>query len=197
MPARPRLHLHVQPCFESRSAGADLADSGAHLGFHEALADGIARSGHRLSHGRIHRRGSQRQRSRRKESVAAAERVLAKGVHITTFVEGTRSPDGRMLPFKKGPFFLAMETGAPCIPVSIHGTEKIMGKGSLRMHPGHGACSLSCADRPCRLCHARGTDAGGARGDCFRTAGVDANIEIASRRTTLALASRSRRILAL
>lgn len=71
-----------------------------------------------------------------KESVAAAERVLAKGVHITTFVEGTRSRDGRMLPFKKGPFFLAKGTGAPCIPVSIHGTEKIMRKGSLRMYPG-------------------------------------------------------------
>jgi 1-acyl-sn-glycerol-3-phosphate acyltransferase len=70
------------------------------------------------------------------ESVAAARRVLAKGVHMTTFVEGTRSPDGRMLPFKKGPFYLAMETGAPCIPVSIHGTESIQGKGSLRMHPG-------------------------------------------------------------
>jgi 1-acyl-sn-glycerol-3-phosphate acyltransferase len=62
--------------------------------------------------------------------------VLAKGFHMTTFVEGTRSPDGRMLPFKKGPFFLAMASGAPCIPVSIHGTEKIQGKGSLRMHPG-------------------------------------------------------------
>lgn len=70
------------------------------------------------------------------ESMAAARQVLAKGVHMTTFVEGTRSPDGRMLPFKKGPFFLAMASGAPCIPVSIHGTEKIMGKGSLRMHPG-------------------------------------------------------------
>ena len=69
-------------------------------------------------------------------SVAEARRVLAKGVHITTFVEGTRSPDGRMLPFKKGPFFLAMESRTPCIPVSIHGTEKILRKGSLRMHPG-------------------------------------------------------------
>jgi 1-acyl-sn-glycerol-3-phosphate acyltransferase len=71
-----------------------------------------------------------------KESVAAAQVVLAKGVHITTFVEGTRSPDGRMMPFKKGPFYLAMAAGALCIPVSIHGTEKILGKGSLRMHPG-------------------------------------------------------------
>jgi 1-acyl-sn-glycerol-3-phosphate acyltransferase len=69
-------------------------------------------------------------------SVAQAQRVLANGVHITTFVEGTRSPDGRMLPFKKGPFFLAMASGAPCVPVSIHGTEKILRKGSLRVHPG-------------------------------------------------------------
>jgi 1-acyl-sn-glycerol-3-phosphate acyltransferase len=69
-------------------------------------------------------------------SVAEAQRVLASGVHITTFVEGTRSPDGRMLPFKKGPFFLAMAAGAPCIPVSIYGTESILGKGSQRIHPG-------------------------------------------------------------
>ena len=55
---------------------------------------------------------------------------------ITTFVEGTRSPDGRLLPFKKGPFYLAMQTGAPCIPVSIYGTETMMAKGSLRIQPG-------------------------------------------------------------
>jgi len=70
------------------------------------------------------------------ESVAAARRILDKGIHITTFVEGTRSPDGRMLPFKKGPFYLARETGAPCIPVSIWGTETMMAKGSIRIHPG-------------------------------------------------------------
>jgi len=69
-------------------------------------------------------------------SIEAARRVLAKGVHITTFVEGTRSKDGRLLPFKKGPFFLALETGAPCIPVSIYGTETMMAKGSLRIRPG-------------------------------------------------------------
>ncbi len=70
------------------------------------------------------------------ESGRAAGRVLDKGIHITTFVEGTRSRDGRLLPFKKGPFYLAMETGAPCIPVSIWGTESMMGKGSLRVKPG-------------------------------------------------------------
>jgi 1-acyl-sn-glycerol-3-phosphate acyltransferase len=70
------------------------------------------------------------------ESVAAARRVLARGVHITTFVEGTRSRDGRLLPFKKGPFYLAKETGAPCVPVSIYGTETMMAKGSLRIKPG-------------------------------------------------------------
>jgi 1-acyl-sn-glycerol-3-phosphate acyltransferase len=70
------------------------------------------------------------------ESVEIAKRVLAKGIHITTFVEGTRSRDGRLLPFKKGPFYLAKETGAPCVPISIHGTEGMMAKGSLRVRPG-------------------------------------------------------------
>jgi 1-acyl-sn-glycerol-3-phosphate acyltransferase len=70
------------------------------------------------------------------ESIAVARTVMAKGLHITTFVEGARSRDGRMLPFKKGPFYLAKETGAPCIPVSIHGTEGMMAKGSPKIKPG-------------------------------------------------------------
>lgn len=70
------------------------------------------------------------------ESVALARGVLAKGIHITAFVEGTRSPDGRLLPFKKGPFYLAMESGAPCVPISIQGTERIMPKGSICIHHG-------------------------------------------------------------
>lgn len=70
-----------------------------------------------------------------KRSVDRAEEELAAGVHVTSFIEGTRSPDGRLLPFKKGPFFLAMETGAPVVPVTILGTGKIMPKGSLRVRP--------------------------------------------------------------
>ena len=69
-------------------------------------------------------------------SVAAASQVLMDGIHITTFVEGTRSPDGRLLSFKKGPFYLAFDTGAPCVPISIYGTEALMGKGSLSIKSG-------------------------------------------------------------
>jgi 1-acyl-sn-glycerol-3-phosphate acyltransferase len=71
-----------------------------------------------------------------RESVRAGSKVLASGVNISTFPEGTRSPDGRLLPFKKGPFYLAMESGAPVVPVSIWGSEQMMTKGSLRIKPG-------------------------------------------------------------
>jgi 1-acyl-sn-glycerol-3-phosphate acyltransferase len=71
-----------------------------------------------------------------RESVQAANKVLASGVNISTFPEGTRSRNGRMLPFKKGPFYLAMESGAPIIPISIWGSEHMMTKGSLRIKPG-------------------------------------------------------------
>jgi 1-acyl-sn-glycerol-3-phosphate acyltransferase len=70
------------------------------------------------------------------ESTQFAKRVLLKDISITTFVEGRRSSDGRLLPFKKGPFYLAMESGAPCIPVSISGTERMMHKGSMKILPG-------------------------------------------------------------
>ncbi len=69
-------------------------------------------------------------------AVAEGLRILSDGLHITTFVEGRRSPDARLLAFKKGPFYLAKNSGAPCIPVSIYGTEQILPRGSSRIHPG-------------------------------------------------------------
>jgi 1-acyl-sn-glycerol-3-phosphate acyltransferase len=71
-----------------------------------------------------------------RESIRHASKVLASGVHITSFPEGTRSRTGQLLAFKKGPFYLAQQTGAPIIPVSIHGTEGMMRKGSLQVTPG-------------------------------------------------------------
>jgi 1-acyl-sn-glycerol-3-phosphate acyltransferase len=71
-----------------------------------------------------------------KESTEAATRVLASGVHVLSFVEGTRSRDGHLQPFKKGPFYLAMHSGVAIIPISIYGTEGMMKKGSLKIAPG-------------------------------------------------------------
>jgi 1-acyl-sn-glycerol-3-phosphate acyltransferase len=71
-----------------------------------------------------------------RDSVLAASNVLASGVNISTFPEGTRSRNGILLTFKKGPFYLAMESGVPVVPVSIWGSEHMMTKGSLRIHPG-------------------------------------------------------------
>ena len=71
-----------------------------------------------------------------RESVQAANKVLGSGVNISTFPEGTRSRTGKLLPFKKGPFYLAMESKAPIIPISIWGSEHMMTKGSLRIKPG-------------------------------------------------------------
>jgi 1-acyl-sn-glycerol-3-phosphate acyltransferase len=75
-------------------------------------------------------------REEAQQSVAAAGEALRAGLHITVFPEGTRSPDGKLLPFKKGAFFLAAETGAPMIPVVIEGTREMMPKGTLKMIPG-------------------------------------------------------------
>ncbi len=69
-------------------------------------------------------------------SVRAAGQVLRKGLDMLVFPEGTRSPDGRLLPFKQGPFHLAVETGTWIVPVTIVGTEKLLPKGSSRTRAG-------------------------------------------------------------
>lgn len=69
-------------------------------------------------------------------SVEAAAEALRSGLHILVYPEGTRSPDGRLSTFKKGPFFLAKETQAPIIPIALSGTQAMMRKGSYAISPG-------------------------------------------------------------
>ncbi|HET7101134.1 MAG TPA: lysophospholipid acyltransferase family protein, partial [Terriglobia bacterium] len=50
--------------------------------------------------------------------------------------EGTRSPHGRLLPFKKGVFIMAIKAAAPVVPISISRSRKIMPKGQFVIRPG-------------------------------------------------------------
>lgn len=69
-------------------------------------------------------------------SVKAAAEALQSGLSIVVFPEGTRSRNGRLSTFKKGPFFLAQQTLAPIVPIALSGTETMMGKGSMAITPG-------------------------------------------------------------
>jgi 1-acyl-sn-glycerol-3-phosphate acyltransferase len=69
-------------------------------------------------------------------SVQAAKDVMQQGINIIIFPEGTRSPDGKLLPFKKGPFHLAVEAGAKVVPMTIHGTERLWPKGKMEIRSG-------------------------------------------------------------
>lgn len=79
-------------------------------------------------------RGSRRDAAQ--ASVAAAADALRSGLNILVFPEGTRSKNGRLAEFKKGPFFLAQQTQAPIVPVALSGTQKMMRKGSIAIEPG-------------------------------------------------------------
>jgi 1-acyl-sn-glycerol-3-phosphate acyltransferase len=72
-------------------------------------------------------------------SLKKAQEVLASGVNMTVFPEGTRSKTGELLPFKKGPFYMALESGVSVIPITVLGTRTIWSKGKFAITPGTAA----------------------------------------------------------
>src|ERR1700733_14699287 len=69
-------------------------------------------------------------------AVRDAVKAIEQGLNMTIYVEGKRSFDGKLLPFKKGPFYLAEECKVPIVPITISGTEGVMPKAQFAIRPG-------------------------------------------------------------
>ncbi len=75
-------------------------------------------------------------RARAMKSLAeAADRIRA-GRSVLLFAEGTRSRDGRLAPFKRGAFHLAVAAGVPVVPVAISGSGRLLEPGFFRIRSG-------------------------------------------------------------
>lgn len=68
-------------------------------------------------------------------SMRKAARRIREGCSIIAYAEGTRSRSGRVLPFKKGPFVLALEAGVPIVPCAIEGGQRVFPPG-FKIRPG-------------------------------------------------------------
>lgn len=78
-------------------------------------------------------------RSNREQAIRGLDRAAARlrrGTSVAIFAEGTRSPDGSLLPFKRGGFVMAIQAGVPVVPVTITGGHAVMPKGRLGIRPG-------------------------------------------------------------
>ena len=74
--------------------------------------------------------------SRTRETMKKAEQQLSGGMSVVGFPEGSRSLDGRMHPFRRGAYQLAMEFGLPVVPLTIDGAYRILRRGSFLPYPG-------------------------------------------------------------
>ncbi|AKJ03135.1 1-acyl-sn-glycerol-3-phosphate acyltransferase [Archangium gephyra] len=78
-------------------------------------------------------------RGRREKAIAsldAAAQKIRGGTSVFLYPEGTRSDDGSVLPFKKGPFALALKSRVPVVPITIEGSGSVMPKNSWNIKPG-------------------------------------------------------------
>jgi 1-acyl-sn-glycerol-3-phosphate acyltransferase len=70
------------------------------------------------------------------ESIENGRQQLSKKASVLFFAEGTRSRDGKVMPFKKGAFRFAWETGLPILPITIKNSLTVLPSDTLDLIPG-------------------------------------------------------------
>jgi 1-acyl-sn-glycerol-3-phosphate acyltransferase len=74
--------------------------------------------------------------SSRKAIIEGVQLAAERGNSLIIFPEGTRATESKLLPFHKGAFRIAIDTGLPVLPVIIEGTDRISKPGSPIFFPG-------------------------------------------------------------
>ena len=69
------------------------------------------------------------------KTIEQAKSKLENGSSIIIFPEGSRSDAGKLLPFKKGAFQMALDLKCPIVPLTINGTTDVMSSKSFRLTP--------------------------------------------------------------
>lgn len=79
-----------------------------------------------------------------KQTIEEAEETLKDGMSLVIFPEGSRSWDGKMIPFKRGAFMLAAEFKLPVVPITIDGSFKAMPRFTYNITP----CTITITIHP-------------------------------------------------